>query len=136
MARARLATRIERTKAFLIDLFLLYVPILYVFYFVLGGKQAFLENQAIIAFCWCFFGLIQALFFTFKAQSPGLKAYDLYLIDKKAKKKLSFIRAFMRYLIFLFGSALFFGFIMSFLRSDKLCFWDIVSKTYIIKKES
>ena len=94
--KAKIASRIERAKAFLIDIFLLYVPVLYVCYFVLGSKEAFLGNQAVIFACSAFFGIVQALFLSTKAQSPGLKAYDLYLIDIKKGRKLSFLRVILR----------------------------------------
>ncbi len=79
--KVKLASRFLRFKAFLIDIFLLYTPILYLFYFILGSKEAFLNNQLIIFLCSLIFGLIQGLFLLKKAQSPGFKAYDLYLIN-------------------------------------------------------
>ena len=79
--KAKISSRWLRFRALLIDIFLIYVPILYLFYFLLGSKEAFLNNHFITTLCTFLFGLIQAIFLTKKAQSPGLKAYDLYLID-------------------------------------------------------
>ena len=132
--KAKIASRIERAKAFLIDIFLLYVPVLYVCYFVLGSKEAFLGNQAVIFACSAFFGVVQALFLSTKAQSPGLKAYDLYLIDIKKGRKLSFLRVILRYIVFLISASLLFGLLMSFLRKDGLALHDLLSQSCIVRK--
>lgn len=94
--KAKISSKWLRFRALLIDIFLIYVPILYLFYFLLGSKEAFLNNHFITTLCTFLFGLIQAIFLTKKAQSPGLKAYDLYLIDIKTGKKLSFLRNFTK----------------------------------------
>lgn len=132
--KAKIASRIERAKAFLIDIFLLYVPVLYVCYFVLGSKEAFLGNQAVIFACSAFFGVVQALFLSTKAQSPGLKAYDLHLIDIKKGRKLSFLRVILRYIVFLISASLLFGLLMSFLRKDGLALHDLLSQSCIVRK--
>ena len=132
--KAKIASRIERAKAFLIDIFLLYVPVLYVCYFVLGSKEAFLGNQAVIFACSAFFGVVQALFLSTKAQSPGLKAYDLYLIDIKKGRKLSFLRVILRYIAFLISASLLFGLLMSLLRKDGLALHDLLSQSCIVRK--
>ena len=132
--KAKIASRFERAKAFLIDIFLLYVPVLYVCYFVLGSKEAFLGNQAVIFACSAFFGVVQALFLSTKAQSPGLKAYDLYLIDTKKGRKLSFLRVILRYIAFLISASLLFGLLMSFLRKDGLALHDLLSQSCIVRK--
>lgn len=134
-AKAVIAPRLTRAKAFLIDVFLLYVPIIYICYFVLGSKEAFKGNEFAIFLCWALFGVIQGIFLAVKAQSPGLKAYDLYLIDKKTGHKLSFLRIMLRYIIFLAGCAFFFvGLFTSFARKDTLALHDLVSQSYIVRK--
>lgn len=134
-AKATLASRTMRAKAFLIDVFLLYVPIIYVCYFVLGSKEAFKDNQLAIFACWALFGLIQGVFLAVKGQSPGLKAYDLFLIDKNTGRRLSFLRVILRYIVFLAGCAFFFiGLFISFVRKDKLALHDIISQSYIVRK--
>lgn len=134
-AKAAIAPRLMRAKAFLIDIFLLYVPIVYVSYFLLGSKEAFKDNQVVIFLCWALFGIIQGIFLRVKAQSPGLKAYDLYLIDKNTGRKLSFLRIILRYIIFLIGCAFFFiGLFISFMRKDTLTLHDLLSQSYIVKK--
>ncbi|EOC4407949.1 RDD family protein, partial [Campylobacter coli] len=104
------------------------------FYFLLGSKEAFLSNSYITALCTFLFGFIQALFLASKAQSPGLKAYDLYLIDLKTGKKVTFFRILLRYIIFIISFGLIFGLFISFLRKDKLNLHDILTQTCIVTK--
>ncbi len=132
--KARIASRWLRFKALLIDVFLIYVPILYAFYFVLGSKEAFLNNTLVTTFCTFAFGFIQALFLRKTAQSPGLRAYDLYLIDKNTGGKLSFLKIILRYIIFIASFGLLFGFFVSFLRKDGLNLHDILTQSCIVRK--
>jgi len=128
------ATRWQRFRAFLIDIFIIYVPILYLSYFILGSKEAFLASQSVIFTCSLSFGILQGVFLSLKAQSPGLKAYDLYLLRMDTLKKAGFFRICLRYILFIVGSALIFGLLMSLFRKDGLCFHDIFSKTFIIQR--
>ena len=133
--KAKIAPRFERAKAFLVDLFLLYVPVLYIVcYVVLGSKEAFWANQTAHIFCSAFFGIVQAVFFSTKAQSPGLRAYELYVIDLNTGRKISFLRAILRYILFLISAALLFGLLLSFLRKDTLALHDLLSQTCIVRK--
>lgn len=134
--RARFASRWLRTRAFLIDIFLIYVPILYVVtYLILGSKEAFRHNPYMVFACWVAFGLIQACFFAYKGQSPGCKAYNVYLLKRKSLQKVGFMQAFARYLIFILSSALLFGLIISFFRKDKLCLHDILSFSVLVEEK-
>lgn len=133
-SKARIASRWLRFRAMLIDIFLIYVPILYLFYFILGSKEAFLGNHLVTNLCTLLFGFIQALFLAKSAQSPGLKAYDLYLIDIKSGKKPSFFRIILRYIIFIISFGLLIGLVISFLRKDTLNLHDILSQSCIVRK--
>lgn len=132
--KAKITSRWLRFRALLIDIFLIYVPILYLFYFLLGSKEAFLNNHYITSLCTFLFGFIQALFLAIQAQSPGLKAYDLYLIDSKTGKKITFLRILLRYILFIVSFGLLFGLFISFLRKDKLNLHDILTQTCIVAK--
>lgn len=132
--KARIATRMQRFKAFVIDVFLIYVPILYTSYFVLGSKEAFLQNQLVIFICCLSFGVLQAVFLALKAQSPGLKAYNLYLIDKNTGTKVGFFRILYRYVLFIVSLGVLFGLISTFFRKDGLMIHDLLSSSYIVAK--
>ncbi|MCW1359826.1 RDD family protein [Campylobacter sp. CCS1377] len=132
-SKAKLATKWMRFRAFLIDIFMIYVPLLYLCYFSLG-KEVFLKNEWFIFACWISFGLIQTLFFVKNAQSPGCKAYDMYLISSINHKKVSFIQALLRFLVFIFTYSIIIGLIFPFLRKDGLGIHDLLSKSYLVVK--
>lgn len=132
--KAKIATRFDRFKAFVIDIFLIYVPILYISYFLLGSKEAFLQNQGVIFICSISFGILQAVFFALKAQSPGLKAYDLYIIDSESGTKLNFLRLIYRYILFIFSLGIVIGLFSTFFRKDGLMIHDLLSSSCIVHK--
>lgn len=122
-----------RFKAFIIDLFLISMPILYISAYVfLDGKDAFLHNQIVIAIDWALFGIISSLFFAKNAQTPGLRHENLYLIDIKNGQKISFIRSMIRYICFLISGASIIGLLIALFRKDRLCFHDIITQTAIV----
>lgn len=132
--KAKIASRWLRFRALLIDIFLIYVPILYAFYFVLGSSEAFVGSDFVPFFCTFLFGFIQALFLNFKAQSPGFRAYDLYLMDLRTGARPGFLRILLRYVLFIVSFGLLFGFFVSFLRKDGLNFHDILTQSCVVLK--
>lgn len=132
--KAKIAPRFTRFKACVIDIFLLYVPVCYLCWFVLGSGAQFRANQLAITSCWVFFGLAQGAFLRAKAQSPGLKYYNLYLIDANTGGKASFVQILYRYVLFIIGAGLLFGLLMGFFRKDRLMLHDLLSKTLIVER--
>ncbi len=119
-----------RFKAFIIDMFMIYIPILYITtYMVLGSKEAFLENQIAIFADTFLLGFILSIFIAKSGQSPGYKAYDMKVIDTKTAKKPSFFRAFWRYICFLIAGACVIGLFIAFFRKDKKNLHDLLSRT-------
>ncbi|MDR2635496.1 MAG: RDD family protein [Campylobacteraceae bacterium] len=120
----------KRVKAFIIDMFMINMPILYfAVYIVLGGRDEFLNNQLAIFICTLAFGVILSIFFATAGQSPGYKAYGIRLADMQTKKKLGFFRAMWRFVCFVIFGALLIGFLPAFFRDDKRCLHDIFSDT-------
>lgn len=127
------AAIVARFKAWVVDMFMIYVPILYITtYIILDGKEAFQSNQWAIFIDTVLFGLILALFWTKKGQSPGLKAYDLKLIDTNTGQNPSFVRAFWRYLAYLISGATIIGLLLAPFRKDRKNLHDLLSKTLVI----
>ncbi len=119
-----------RVKAFIIDIFLLAMPLLYFTTYVnLGTKEEFQNNQPAITAVWIIYGIITSIFFHLKAQTPGYKAFEIYLIDLTDGKKVSFTKAFIRYLIFIVAATTIIGILLCFFRKDKLNLHDILTKT-------
>ncbi len=124
------APMIARFKAFVVDTFMIYIPILYITtYGFLNGKEDFLNNELAVFIDAFLFGLILSLFFYKSGQSPGYRAYELMLIDKKTGSKPGFLRAFFRYFCFLISGTTIVGIFIGFFRKDRQNLHDILSGT-------
>lgn len=122
----------QRIKAFIVDMFMIMMPIMYVTtYLIMDGKDDFQgseEARWITAFV---FGLIIVLFWIMKGQTPGYKAYSIILLDNKTKTKISMPKAILRYFIFLIsGTTILLGF-LPFFRKDKKTIQDILTNTTV-----
>lgn len=114
----------ERIKAFITDMFMINMPILYLTtYIFLDGKDAFTQNQSAILACGLCYGVITALFLVFSAQTPGYRYMRIKLL-KDNGQKVGFIRAFVRYLLWIVGTTFLFGLLMGIFRHDGKCFHD------------
>lgn len=132
-----IASPLSRIKAFFIDMFLISMPILYLTaYGFLDGKDSFKQNQLAIFIDWAIFGIILSIFFAISAQSPGYRAQNIYLIDTKNGKKVSFFQAIFRYICFIISGASILGILICFFRKDKLCLHDILSRSAAVTKKS
>lgn len=120
-----------RLKAFVTDMFMIYTPILYITtYLILGGAQNFRHNQLGIFICVMLYGIISALFISISTQTPGLRYARLTLVCADGKK-VGFIRALIRFLIWIFGSAILLGLFTPFFRRDNQFFHDLICKTIL-----
>jgi uncharacterized RDD family membrane protein YckC len=132
--KSDLASLASRLKAFLTDTFLITTPILYiVIYLVMGSGAEFAQNRVL---GWSIIFIVHALliliFWLKNGQTPGLKAYDLKLVDNKTKQRVSVIQVLVRYITTLFAVVSFFLLFMPFFNKDKKTFQDILSNTIII----
>ncbi|NLK66521.1 MAG: RDD family protein [Campylobacteraceae bacterium] len=120
----------SRIKAFILDIFLLAMPLLYfTTYVVLGTKEEFQSNQLAVFIVWIVYGIITTLFFVKSAQTPGYRSQNIYLIDLKTGKKAKFEKVFLRYILFILGSTFIVGVVMCFFRKDKLNLHDFITGT-------
>jgi len=125
------ASNIVKFKAFITDAFLLSMPIIYiVMYLIFGGREGFRDHMLM---GWIYFllplGIIVALFQSLKGQTPGMKAYDLKIVDLKDHSNPSFIKAFWRFLLFNFSFFTLLPLLLGVFRKDKRGLWDIFSNT-------
>ncbi|QKF68509.1 RDD family membrane protein [Arcobacter venerupis] len=132
--KSDLASLLSRLKAFLTDTFLITTPILYiVIYLVMGSGEEFAQNRVL---GWSIIFIVHALliliFWLKNGQTPGLKAYDLKLVDNRTKQRVSVIQVLVRYITTLFAVLSFFLLFMPFFNKDKRTFQDILSNTIII----
>jgi len=122
----------QRIKALIIDLFMLYMPILYIMtYFIMDGKDDFQGSTFAPLISWTLYGAIYSLFLCKKGQTPGKKAYDIKVVDKNGRK-ISFIKAYLRYILFLFSAAIVIGVLIPLFRKDKKALHDLILGTKLI----
>ena len=135
--KARLAGVAVRIKAFIVDLFFIGMPVFYfTTYVLLNGKNEFLHNSLAIFGANFTIGLILCLFFAIKAQSPGYRSQDIYLINLKTGRKLSFMHVLIRYICFLIAGFSMIGLCLCFFRKDKLNLHDIITVSAAVSKKA
>jgi len=126
-----IAPSVTRIKAFIVDVFMIYLPLLYlVTYVVLGSKEAFQSNQLAIFFVVAIFGIILALFQSRGGQSPGYRVYKLRLLDSKTEQPPTFLRALWRYVVFLIAGTSLVGLMLSPFRNDGKNLHDLLARSY------
>lgn len=128
------ASPLFRIKAFITDMFMIMMPIMYITtYVVMEGKEDFQASDAAHWVTMAVYGLITVLFWIKKGQTPGFKAYDLKLISDKTGELLSFPHAVIRYIMFIFSAVSIIGFLLPFFRKDKKTLQDLVTGTSVIR---
>jgi uncharacterized RDD family membrane protein YckC len=125
-----------RLKAFITDMFMIMMPIMYITtYIIMDGKDDFQANDMAHWITMGIYGIIIASFWVFKGQTPGLKAYDIILLDDKTGQKLGWIKGVFRYITFLVSAISIIGFLLPFFRQDKKTFQDLLMQTSVVPVE-
>jgi len=122
-----------RFKAFLTDTFMLTMPLMYIVtYVVMGSLQDFSSQKAIGWFYIMLphFAIVFSLWY-FKRQTPGMKAYDLYIVDSVTGKQPSIISIINRYIFTTLSMVFFFTMFIPFLNKSRRTLQDFVSGTII-----
>ena len=123
-----------RLKAFLTDTFMITMPILYiVIYLVMGDREGFREHmgQGWLIILFAHFVATMA-FWAVKAQTPGMKAYDLYLVDPQTGRKPGLVKLVLRYVMLQTAILSFFGLFLPFFLKSKEALHDLVSGSCIV----
>ena len=124
---------LERIKAFITDIFMIYMPILYIAtYGILGSKEAFQSNHLVIFICFFIYAFITSLLFALKSQTLGYMYAEIRLVRDDGKK-VGFFLALFRFFAFCFSMSFLFGFFIPFMNKNRRTFHDFVSKTNIIE---
>ena len=127
------ASLMLRFKAFLTDTFMLTMPLMYIVtYLVMGSLQDFSSQKAIGWFYIMLphFLLVISLWF-FKRQTPGMKAYDLYIVDSITGKKPTIISIINRYLFTTISIVFIFTMFIPYFNKSRRTLQDYVSGTII-----
>jgi len=130
------ATIPDKIKAFITDMFMIYIPILYIItYVIMGGKDAFQDSDLAPFFGVAFYGLIYAFLLSKFGQTPGAKAYTMKVVDAKTQANITFLQAVLRFIGFLLSATLLIGLIFPFYRKDKKTLHDLIAQTVVIALE-
>jgi len=120
----------DKAKALITDLFMIYAPILYIItYVVMGGKDSFQASQLAPLAGVTMYGIVYAILLAKFGQTPGKKAYNIKVVDAKTGKNISFIRAFCRFVLFLFSATILIGLLTPLFRKDRKSLHDIFCST-------
>ena len=111
---------------------MIYMPILYIItYFVLGNKEAFLASD-LAPFIGVFtYGVVDTILTTLKGQTPGKKAYEIATVNNDGSR-LSLIKAFLRFYLFLFSAFTIIGILIPLFRKDNKALHDLLLGTKVI----
>ncbi len=127
------AKYIDRVKALITDMFMIYAPILYLItYVIMNGKDEFQSSQLAPLVAITLYGLVYAVLVSKFGQTPGKKAYTIKVVDDKTGKSISFLRALCRFIAFLFSATVLLGVLIPFYRKDKKALHDILCKTLVV----
>ena len=124
----------DRIKAFITDMFMIYMPIMYfITYVVLNGKEDFQESQLAPLIAVIIYALIYAIFLAKFGQTPGKKAYSLKVVDDKTGNYIGFFRSLFRYFMFLLTASTVIGIFIPFYRKDKKALHDLICNTLVVR---
>ena len=125
---------IDRVKAFITDMFMIYMPIMYfITYIVLSGKDDLQGSEIAPLMAVGSYALIYAFLVSKFGQTPGKKAYDLKVVDDKTGNNIGFFQALFRFVIFLVTMTTVLGAFLPFYRKDKKALHDLVCNTLVVK---
>ena len=132
--KSDLASLGSRLKAFLLDTFLITTPILYiVIYLIMGSGEDFAQNRSLgWGIIFAVHASIILIFWLKNGQTPGLRAYEIKLVDSITKQRVSVIQVLIRYVTTLFAVVSIFLLFLPFFNKDKKTIQDIFSNTIII----
>jgi len=128
------ARNVDKVKAFITDMFMIYIPILYLLtYVVLGGKEDFQSSTYGPLAGVILYGFISAILIAKFGQTPGNKAYTMKVVDAKTHELISVPRAFLRFVSFIFSATFVLGLFVGIYRKDNASLHDLIAKTTVIQ---
>jgi uncharacterized RDD family membrane protein YckC len=130
------ARTVDRIKAFITDMFMIYAPILYIITYVfLGSKEAFQESDIAPFLGVTIYGIVYILLLVKLGQTPGKKAYGIKVVDAKTGKNIGYIQALIRFIGFLFSATIVFGLLLPLYRKDNKTLHDLLAGSIVIKDD-
>ena len=127
------ARYVDRIKALITDMFMIYIPILYIItYGVLDGKDSFQDSTIAPLIGVSLYAFIYSIFLVKTGQTPGKKAYDIKVVDALTYEKLSFFRSLWRFVAFLVSATIVIGLVLPFFRKDNKALHDLMANSVVI----
>ncbi|EDZ63605.1 membrane protein containing RDD domain [Sulfurimonas gotlandica GD1] len=127
------ARYVDRVKAFITDMFMIYAPILYVTaYMIMDGKDDFQSSEIAPLLGVALYGVIYALLLSKFGHTPGKKAYEMKVVDDKSGEYIGFFKASFRFIAFLFTATTLLGLLLPFYRKDKKALHDLICGTIVV----
>jgi len=130
------ADKSERFKAFITDTFMLLMPIMYiVFYLVMDGREGF-SQQKLLGWLYIVVPYITVtmVFLAKTGQTPGMRAYDIKVVNLADGKIPPPGRLFVRQALGV-ADFLFFGWVTMFFRRDHRTPHEILTHTALIRTQ-
>lgn len=127
------APLMARFKAFITDSFMLLMPLMYiVFYFVMGSREDFAADK-LHGWLYIFIPhlIIVVSFWYFKGQTPGMKAYEIAIVNTQSCKRPLAFRFVSRYMFMTLSLFLIIPLFVPFLNKRRRTLWDMLSGTCI-----
>ena len=127
-----------RLKAFLTDTFMIVMPILYiVIYLVMGSREGFRDH---LGEGWLIILIAHAVavvaFWAIAGQTPGMRAYDLSLIDAGTGQKPGIVKLVLRYIMMQTAMLSVLGLFLPFFLQSRETLHDLVSGTCIVQRQN
>ncbi len=127
------ARYVDRVKALITDMFMIYAPILYITaYLIMDGKDDFQSSELAPIMGVTIYGFIYALLLSKFGQTPGKKAYELKVVDDKTGEYIGFFKSIFRFVAFLFTAATLLGLLLPFYRKDNKALHDLLCGTIVV----
>jgi uncharacterized RDD family membrane protein YckC len=127
------ARYVDRVKAFITDMFMIYAPILYVTaYIIMDGKDDFQSSELAPLLGVSIYGLIYAFLLSKFGQTPGKKAYEMKVVNDKTGEHIGFFKSAFRFLAFLFTATTLLGLFLPFYRKDRKALHDLLTGTIVV----
>ncbi len=126
-----IAPIVNRVKAFLIDTFMIFMPLSYIVFYVIMGSREEFKFHMLTGWIYILIPhfIIITLFLWLKGQTPGYKAYNIKLVGLK-HTKVTLLQIILRYIIFTLSLAFIPILFMPFFSKGKLALHDILSRTF------
>ncbi|NPA59372.1 MAG: RDD family protein [Epsilonproteobacteria bacterium] len=124
---------VDRIKALITDMFMIYAPILYaITYVILNGKDDF-QSSGLAQFSGvAIYGLVYAYLLSRFGQTPGKKAYEMKVVDDTTGEQIGFFKALVRFVAFLFTATTLLGLFLPFYTKQKKGLHDIICGTIVV----